>query len=196
MGKIYAYKRVSTLEQNLDRELPDFKADVVLEEKVSAKDAKRPKLEMLLEVVGKGDEIHIHELSRLARSVQDLIDIVQQVVGKGASIKFHKEGLEFAPDKKANSFQSLMLNLLGSIAQFERDLMLERQREGISIAKQKGVYKGRQSRFSEDDFKRIKEQFKETKDKTKLAKKWGISRSYLYQIAKGEFSVNAVAGDV
>lgn len=184
MGKRYAYKRVSTLEQNLDRQLPDFNADVVLEEKISAKDTKRPKLEMLLEVVGKGDEIHIHELSRLARSVQDLIDIVQQVVSKGASIKFHKENLEFAPDKKANSFQSLMLNLLGSIAQFERDLMLERQREGISIAKQKGVYKGRQSKFTENDLQRIRSEFASAKNKAKLASKWGISRSYLYQIAK------------
>lgn len=183
MGKIYAYKRVSTMEQNLGRQLSDFEADVVLEEKVSAKDTKRPKLEILLEVVGKGDEVHIHELSRLARSVQDLIEIVNRVVAKGVSIHFHKENLVFAPDKKSNPFQALMLNLLGSIAQFERDLMLERQREGISIAKQNGVYKGRQSKFTDDDFERITVEFNETKDKTALAKKWKISRSYLYQIA-------------
>ncbi len=188
MSKKYVYKRVSTVDQNLDRQLPDFKADVVLEEKVSAKDANRPDLEMLLRVISDGDEVHVHELSRLARSVQDLIEIVNKVVSKGASIKFHKEGLEFSPDKKANSFQSLMLNLLGSIAQFERDLMLERQREGISIAKQKGVYKGRQSRFSDEDFERIRSEFPKAKDKTRLAKKWGISRSYLYQIANEETS--------
>lgn len=183
MGKKYAYKRVSTVEQNLERQLPDFKCDVVLEEKVSAKDMKRPRLEMLLEVISEGDEVHVYELSRLARSVKDLIEIVNKVVSKGASIKFHKENLEFSADKKANSFQSLMLNLLASIAQFERDLLLERQREGISIAKQKGVYKGKQSKFSQEDFKKIREEFGVVKDKTKLAKKWGISRSYLYQIS-------------
>lgn len=185
MGKVFVYKRVSTVEQNLDRQLPDFEADVVMEEKLSAKDMNRPQLEMLLNVLSDGDEVHVHELSRLARSVKDLIDIVNKVVTSGASIKFHKEGLEFLPDTKSNPFQSLMLNLLGSIAQFERDLMLERQREGISIAKAKGVYKGKQSKFSDEDFKRIKAEFIETTDKTKLAKKWGISRSYLYQVGNG-----------
>lgn len=185
MGKVYVYKRVSTLDQSTDRQLPDFKADVVLEEKLSAKDANRPKLQMLLEVLSEGDELHVHELSRLARSVQDLIEIVQRVLSKGATIKFHKEALEFVPDGKASPFQTLQLNLLASIAQFERELLLQRQKEGISIAKQKGVYKGKQSKFTDEDFSRIREEFGTVNDKTRLAKKWGISRSYLYQIAKG-----------
>ena len=184
MSKVFVYRRVSTVDQNTDRQLPDFKCDVDLTEKVSGKDMKRPKLQTLLDTVTKGDSVHVHELSRLARSVSDLTAIVDEITGKGATIKFHKESLEFGPSKRSNSMSALMLNLLGAISQFERDLMLERQREGISIAKAKGVYKGRQSNFSEDDFKNIAVRFKESKDKTKLAKQWNISRSYLYQIAK------------
>lgn len=182
MAKVYAYKRVSTADQNLDRQLPDLKADVEFTEKVSAKDAKRPELELMLRVLAEGDSIHVHELSRLARSVMDLTKIVRQIVDAGATIHFHKEGLMFGPDSEANSFQSLMLNMLGAIAQFERDLMLERQREGISAAKAKGVYKGRQSKFTDEELARIREEFSDSTDKAKLARRWKISRSYLYKI--------------
>lgn len=151
-------------------------------EKVSGKDVNRLQLQAMLQNIREGDIVHVHEMSRLARNTKDLLDIVGQIVDAGGTIKFHKENLEFNAGKK-NPFQSLMLNLLSSIAQFERDLLLERQREGIAIAKAKGKYKGRQSKFSKEDIAAINMEFKASSNKAKLAKKWGISRQYLYSIA-------------
>ena len=178
----FCYKRVSTVDQNLDRQLLNLICDREYIEKVSGKDMNRPQLQALLQNVREGDIVHVHEMSRLARNTRDLLDIVQQIVDAGGCINFHKENLEFKAGKK-NPFHSLMLNLLSSIAQFERDLLLERQREGIAIAKAKGKYKGRRSKFSKEDIATINKEFKESSNKAKLAKKWGISRQYLYALA-------------
>lgn len=178
----FCYKRVSTIDQNLDRQLLDMKFDREYVEKISGKNMNRPQLQALLQNIRNGDVIHVHEMSRLARNTKDLLEIVEQIVDAGACIIFHKENLEFKAGK-SNPFQSLMLNLLSSIAQFERDLSLERQREGIAIAKVKGRYKGKQSKFSENDIVTIKNEFKSAKNKAELARKWGISRQYLYTLA-------------
>ena len=180
----FAYKRVSTIDQNLDRQLHGLKFDREYVEKVSGKDINRPELKSLLLNIREGDVVHIHEMSRLARNTKDLLEIVEQIVESGGTIKFHKENLEFKSGKK-NPFQDLMLNLLSSIAQFERDLLLERQREGIAIAKTKGKYKGRVSKFSDEDISKIQDDFKISKNKADLARKWGISRQYLYSLASG-----------
>jgi len=103
-------------------------------------------------------------------------------VTKGASIRFHKENLTFDGSRGDDPFQKLMLTMLGAISTFERDLLLERQREGIAIAKSKGKYKGRPSKFSKEDIASIKKRFVETKNKSELAKELGISRGYLYQM--------------
>jgi DNA invertase Pin-like site-specific DNA recombinase len=178
----FAYKRVSTKTQNLDRQLHGLEFDREFVEKISGKDTNRPELQALLGVLREDDEVHVHELSRLARNTKDLLNVVEEVLNSGASIHFHKENLFFLAGEKHMPIQDLMLSLLGSIAQFERDLLLERQREGISLAKQRGVYKGKQSKFSDDDIADIKEQFRHAKNKSKLAKKLGISRGYLYQL--------------
>jgi len=177
------YKRVSTVDQNTDRQLFGMTFKRVFIEKVSGKDTNRPELQSLLGMLRTGDEVHVHELSRLARNTKDLLDIVQQVMNAGASIKFHKENLEFIAGETASPVQNLMLSMLGSIAQFERDLLLERQREGISLAKHRGVYQGRHSKFTTHDIERIKADFIESTNKASLAKKWGISRAYLYRLA-------------
>jgi len=182
MGEVLCYKRVSSLDQNLDRQLPDLRCDREFMEKVSGKDMNRPALQRLLDHVRDGDAVHVHELSRLGRSVKDLLEIVETIVSKGATITFHKENLQFGDGKK-NPYSKFMLHMLSSMAEFVRDLILQRQREGIAIAKTKGLYKGRQSRFTEEDLERIREEFKQAQDKSKLAKRWRISRSYLYQIA-------------
>jgi DNA invertase Pin-like site-specific DNA recombinase len=149
---------------------------------VSGKDINRDELQKLLLVIRDNDLINVHELSRLARNTQDLLHLVDQILSKGASIKFHKENLFFDGSKKDDPFQTLMLTMLGAISQFERDLMLERQREGILIAKSKGKYKGRPSSFSEDDLQQICNEFSTASNKAALAKKWSISRGYLYQL--------------
>lgn len=179
----FCYKRVSTADQNLDRQLVDMKCDREYVEKISGKDTNRPQLQALLQNIRQGDVVHVHELSRLGRSVKDLLNIVEQIVQMGGTVKFHKEGLVFTGENK-DPFQSLMLNLLSSIAQFERDLLLERQREGISIAKAKGKYRGKQSKFSEADVARIREEFQSCDNKQKLADRFGITRGYLYELVK------------
>lgn len=179
----FCYKRVSTADQNLDRQLQGINCDREYVEKVSAKDLNRPQLQALLQNIRSGDTVHVHELSRLGRSVRDLLEIVEQIVNAGGTIKFHKEGLEFKGGKDS-PFQSLLLNLLSSIAQFERDLLLERQREGIAVAKKKGKYRGKQSKFTDKDIARIKSEFEQASNKNKLAERLGISRGYLYALVK------------
>ena len=137
----------------------------------------------LLMIIRGGDLINVHELSRLARNTQDLLKLVDTILTKGASIKFFKENLFFDANKKNDAFQSLMLTMLGAISQFERDLMLERQREGIAIAKDKGKYKGRPSSFTNEELEKIRNEFDGSTNKADLARKWNISRGYLYQLA-------------
>jgi len=181
----FCYKRVSTTDQNLDRQLVEVACDREYVEKVSAKDTNRPQLQAMLQNVRAGDVVHVHELSRLGRSVKDLLEIVEQITSAGATVKFHKENLEFKGRDK-DPFQALMLNLLSSIAQFERELLLSRQREGIAIAKQKGKYKGKQSKFADDEIARIKEEFHASANKSKLAERYGITRGYLYALVKAK----------
>ena len=179
----FCYKRVSTTDQNLDRQLVEVECDREYVEKVSGKDTNRPQLQAMLQNIREGDIVHVHELSRLGRSVKDLLEVVEQITSAGGTVKFHKENLEFKGGDK-DPFQALMLNLLSSIAQFERELLLSRQREGIAIAKAKGKYKGKQSKFSTADVERIKAEFEATDNKSKLAERYGITRAYLYELVK------------
>jgi DNA invertase Pin-like site-specific DNA recombinase len=175
------YIRVSSITQNTDRQLVGVNCDKEFVDKCSGKNTNRPEFQAMIEYVREGDTINIHELSRLARNTQDLLNIVQSMNDKGVTIKFIKENLTFTGD--STPLQSLMLTMLGAISTFERDLILERQREGIAIAKAKGKYKGRPSSFTSEQLTEIKEGFACVKNKTELARKFGISRSYLYKLA-------------
>ncbi len=179
---IFNYVRVSTVSQNTERQLKDVSCDREFIEHASGKNTDRRQLQLLLAMLREGDHINIHELSRLARNTQDLLSIVNGVVTRNASIQFHKENLTFNSSKKGDPFQQLMLTMLGAISTFERDLLLERQKEGIAIAKSKGKYKGRSSRFTHCDIENIKVRFSKSKNKSTLAKEIGVSRSYLYQL--------------
>lgn len=136
-----AYIRVSTVEQNEARQveaMEKYHIEKWFVEKVSAKDTNRPKLQELIDFVREGDTIHIHDFSRLARSTKDLLDIVEQLNAKGVTLVSNKENVDTStPTGK------LMLTMIGAINEFERTNLLERQREGIAIAKRNGVYKGR-----------------------------------------------------
>jgi DNA invertase Pin-like site-specific DNA recombinase len=135
------YIRVSTVDQNTERQLDGVELDRVFTDKCSGKDTNRPQLKALLEYVREGDEVHVHDISRMARNLEDLISLVKELNDKGVSIKFHKESLTFTGEQSA--MQELLLGVLGSVYQFERSMMLERQREGIQKAKEAGKYKGR-----------------------------------------------------
>ena len=136
-----AYIRVSTIDQNEERQIKAMEREDIKKyfiEKVSAKDTKRPKLIEMLEFARESDVIFIKDFSRLARSTQDLLNIVKKLDGKGVKLKSLKENLD-----TNTSTGKLMLTMIGAINEFERANMLERQREGIAIAKSKGMYKGR-----------------------------------------------------
>jgi DNA invertase Pin-like site-specific DNA recombinase len=144
-----AYIRVSSVQQNTDRQLVDVERDKEFIEKVSAKDTERPQLKAMLEHVREGDTVVVHSMDRLARNTKDLLEIVETLKAKSVSIKFMKEDLAFTADTD-NSMNNLLLTMLGAVAQFERELMLERQREGIEAAKAKGKFKGRKASINRE----------------------------------------------
>lgn len=135
------YVRVSSIQQNTERQLADIPLDKVFTEKASGKNAEREQLNALLNYVREGDTVHVHELSRLGRNVRDLLTIIEELKEKGASIHFHKERLVAGADEDAVS--RMMLNVLASVAQMEREMMLERQAEGYAAAKAAGRIVGR-----------------------------------------------------
>ena len=141
MAKV-AYKRVSTVEQKTERQLDGLSFDRVFEDKVSGKDINRPKLSAMLDYIREGDELYIHSLDRLGRNTTDLINLMNILREKGVTVIFNKQGLTFKPDA-SNPMNELMFTMLAAFSQFERELMLERQREGIAKAKAEGKYKGR-----------------------------------------------------
>lgn len=140
MAKV-GYIRVSSVDQNTERQLDGIALDKVFTEKVSAATTDRPQLQAMLEYVREGDTIVVHSIDRLARSLVDLLKLVEDLTQRGVHIYFDKEKLEFTGEDSPS--QNLMLQMMGAVAQFERAMIKERQREGIAKAKEKGVYKGR-----------------------------------------------------
>ena len=140
-GKNVGYIRVSTAEQNTARQLEGVALDKTFEDKCSGKDANRPALQACLEFLREGDTLHVHSIDRLARNLQDLLSVIENLNKHSISIVFHKEGLTFTGGE--DPFQRLQLQIIGAVAQFERSMIKERQREGIAIAKAAGKYTGR-----------------------------------------------------
>ncbi len=140
-GQRIGYIRVSTLDQNPDRQLEGVQVSKVFIDKASGKDTQRPQLEALLSYVREGDTLVVHSMDRLARNLDDLRRMVQQLTGRGVRIEFVKEALTFTGED--SPMANLLLSVMGAFAEFERALIRERQREGISLAKQRGVYRGR-----------------------------------------------------
>ena len=139
-----AYVRVSTEEQNETRQieaLEKHSIDKWFVEKVSAKNTDRPKLQELMEFVREGDVIYIHDFSRLARSTKDLLELTEQLQKKKVELVSNKENID-----TSTATGKLMLTMIAAIAEFERANLLERQREGIAIAKRNGKYKGRKKK--------------------------------------------------
>ena len=172
MSKI-GYIRVSTVEQNTERQLSHLTLDKFFEEKVSAKTTNRPKLQELLNYIRDGDEIYVHDISRLARNIEDLHSLVNHITGKGCTIHFIKENLSFTSNQ-SDPISQLLLSMLGAVYQFERSIMLERQKEGIEAAKRAGKYTGRKATI---DNTRIKQLQQEGYSIAQTAQMMGISKS-------------------
>ena len=135
-----SYVRVSSIDQNFSRQFLDVPIDKVFEDKCSGKDTNRPKLQECLAFLRENDILHCSSCDRLARNLFDLLNIVQTLLQKGVTIHFHKENLIFNPSSQ-NPIQNLYLNILGSVAEFERALIKERQKSGIFLARQRNAYK-------------------------------------------------------
>lgn len=179
-----AYVRVSSIMQNEARQLEaleKYNIEKWYTEKVSGKDTNRPKLQEMLEFVREGDTIYIHDFSRLARSTKDLLDIVETLQKKGVNLVSNKENID-----SSTPTGKLMLTMIASINEFERQNLLERQREGIEIAKREGKFKGGQvKRIDEATFTKYYEEYKERKiNKGQLAEKLNISRPTLDKLLK------------
>jgi DNA invertase Pin-like site-specific DNA recombinase len=175
-----AYVRVSTIEQNEARQVEGLQKHSIekwFTEKVSAKDTNRPQLKAMLEFAREGDTIFIHDFSRLARSTKDLLDIVEKLQVKGIHLVSNKEKIDTStPTGK------LMLTMIGAINEFERQNLLERQREGIAIAKKEGKFKGRKEVQIKEFDKHYKRYMNREISKIKLAKELDITRPTLDKI--------------
>ena len=177
-GHKIGYIRVSTFEQNTDRQLEGIKLDKVFTDKASGKDTKRPELEALMQFVREGDTVIVHSMDRLARNLDDLRQIVQKLTGQGIKIQFVKESLSFTGED--SPMATLMLSVMGAFAEFERALIRERQREGVALAKERGAYRGRKRHLADNEIEELRGRVGAGEKKTSLAREYGISRETLY----------------
>ncbi|MNZ29417.1 DNA-invertase hin [compost metagenome] len=178
-GQRIGYIRVSTLDQNPDRQLEGAQVSKVFTDKASGKDTQRPQLDALLGYVREGDTLVVHSMDRLARNLDDLRRLVQQLTGRGVRIEFVKEGLTFTGED--SPMANLLLSVMGAFAEFERELIRERQREGIALAKQRGAYRGRKPALNSNQIAELRRRAAAREPKAALAREFGISRATLYE---------------
>ncbi|MEZ8306910.1 MULTISPECIES: recombinase family protein [Vibrio] len=177
-GQRIGYIRVSSFDQNPDRQLDGIATDRNFIDRASGKSIERPQLEEMLQFVREGDTIIVHSMDRLARNLDDLRTLVRNLTSKGIDIQFCKEQLTFTNNDSPMS--QLLLSVMGAFAEFERALLKERQKEGIEIAKRQGKYRGRKRALDEAQIAELKVRANAGEVRSNLAKEYGISRETLY----------------
>jgi DNA invertase Pin-like site-specific DNA recombinase len=183
-GKRIGYIRVSTVDQNPDRQLEGVQLDKKFIDYASAKSTNRPELKAMLEFIREDDTIIVHSMDRLARNLKDLKSLVDGFLAKKIKVNFIKESLLFSGENSAQS--NLILNLMGAFAEFEYAFIIERQREGVEIAKKNGKYKGTPKKMTPEKIEELKRELlrrHEDPDLTKsqIAINLGISRWTMYR---------------
>lgn len=181
-GQKIGYARVSSKDQNLDRQLAALKKEKVFRiftDTVSGSSTQRPGLDGALNYVRAGDQLIVVSMDRLARSLIDLHRLVDELTERGVSVKFLKEGQTYSLD--SSPVAKLMLGLLGSVAEFERSIIRERQAEGIAKAKARGVYKGRAKVLNEEQVVQARKWVSAGIPKAEVARRFGIGRTTLYK---------------
>lgn len=181
-GQRVGYVRVSSFDQNPERQLEQVQVDKVFTDKASGKDAQRPQLDALLAFVREGDIVVVHSMDRLARNLDDLRRLVQKLTQRRVRIEFVKEHLTFTGED--SPMANLLLSVMGAFAEFERALIGERQREGIALAKQRGAYRGRKKALVDNQIVELRRRAGAGEQKSTLAREFGISRETLYQYLK------------
>jgi DNA invertase Pin-like site-specific DNA recombinase len=185
-GQRIGYVRVSSVDQNTARQLEGIGLDRVFEEKASAKDAKRPVLQEALRFLREGDTLYVHSMDRLARNLLDLRSIVDDLTGRGVTVHFVKESLTFNVER-TSPMAKLLLNMMGAFAEFEREIIRERQREGIAVARAAGKFsKERAKKLAPADVVAVREQVASGIPKAEIARTYGISRETLYTYLRGD----------
>lgn len=205
-GRHFFYARVSTKEQNLDRQLARAKeigitSDYIFIDKASGKNMERQGLKDLLNTVQKNDTVHLSELSRLSRNYDELHKLMETLRDKGVKVVADDLPIKDEDDNNglSKAFRDMFIVFLGWAAENERKKILERQKQGIEQAKAKGVYKGRQAVYTEratGATKQIQNQRQYVYDtikaaydngtvnKFRLARELGVSRTTIYNIIK------------
>ena len=178
-GQRVGYVRVSSFDQNPDRQLEAVSVARTFIDKASGKDTRRPELDRLLAFVRAGDTVVVHSMDRLARNLDDLRRIVHDLTKRGVRIEFVKESLTFTGEDLPMA--NLMLSVMGAFAEFERALLRERQREGITLAKQRGAYRGRKRSLNPEQIGEVKRRIAAGEQKARVARDMGISRETVYQ---------------
>jgi DNA invertase Pin-like site-specific DNA recombinase len=182
-GQRIGYVRVSSADQNTERQLEGVAVDRVFTDKASGKNVQRVELQSALKYVRAGDTLVCHSMDRLARNAEDLLKTVRELTERAVAVEFVKEHLTFSADQ-TDPMAQLMLTMMAGFAQFERQLIRERQREGIAVAKTKGVYKGRKPSLTPSQVVQVRARVAEGVPKSTVAKDAGISRETLYQYLK------------
>jgi DNA invertase Pin-like site-specific DNA recombinase len=185
MSKVIGYVRVSSFDQNTDRQLEGIQTDKLFVDKASGKSTDRPQLAALLNYIRDGDILVVHSLDRLARNLDDLRRLVQTLTSKDVKVQFIKENLTFTGEDSPAA--NLLLSVMGAFSEFERALIRERQMEGIALAKKRGAYRGRKRSLSQDQIEDMKQRIANGDKKSHVAKDLGISRETLYQYLRESF---------
>lgn len=183
-GQFVGYIRVSTLEQNPERQIESLKQyslDEIFTDYASGKDTLRPQLQAALKYLRNGDSLFVVSMDRLARNLDDLRKIVKELTTRGVTLTFIKENLTFGETNSPMS--NLLLSVMGAFAEFERSLIRERQREGIQIAKAKGLYRGRKQALDNQQIEILLQTDKANnqRNRSALAKEFGITKPTLYK---------------
>ena len=187
------YRRVSTLDQNTARQLEGVPLDKVFTDHASGKNTARPELQAALEWAREGDRLVVHSMDRLCRNLGDLRDIVKSLTSRGVAVEFVKENMVFTND--STPMAQFMLNIMGSFAELERAMILSRQREGVAIAKAKGVYRGRVPaiRAGNGKLDQLTKLAAEGKGVAEMARTVGVSRQTIYSWLKNQTKQEAAA---
>ena len=182
MSQQVGYIRVSSVDQNTDRQLSGVELDKTFEDRCSGGTRKRPELTRCLEHLREGDVLHVHSIDRLARNLADLLKLVTDLTGKGVAVHFHKEKLNFTGE--TNPMQDLQLSIMGAVAQFEKSMINERQREGIAQAKAKGKAFGRPSIVTDELVSNVIELKSKGASVSGIARELDVSRNTVYAALK------------
>ncbi len=171
--------RVSSLDQNENRQLEGLELDRTFLDKASDKDVNRPQLAAMLHFVRHGDIVLCHSMDRLGRNLDDLRKLVLGLTERGVQVQFVKESLTFTGDD--SPMANLLLSVMGAFAQFERELIRERQKEGIELAKRAGAYKGRKRILTPERAAELTRRLEAGEGPTALAREFAVDRMTVYR---------------